>query len=407
MNLAATYTLRRKDLPLVRFALYAQQEYTAGIEQTVYQISITEVNEKAEALFPVALRKNLTASSLLAWIKRRKVPRNRRFAAQIRHAIADDQNPLHYVDVSYALSLNDAFWITNDAIPALWKDFSLYHHPFDKSLAYVAFTGCNQKVSGFVSSPELTTSGMLKKYWSHRESGICLIKGDDFIQTNDGRSQATMEFYAVQVAEKMGFRHISYDLEEFHHPDGEQEIVCICKLFTSEDIGFVNAYDYFRDKGINLEKADLSRLKVQKDMEQAYGAETYQDLMVFDSLICNRDRHLGNFGYLVDNNTGEYISPAPIFDNGFSLLYGAARGSMADIPTYIKTIEGKYLPFDLQAQLFIQPRHAAKLRKLLHFKLQKHPRCNVSDTCLKKMSEMVQLRAKTLLEIYDRREMSL
>lgn len=133
----------------------------------------------------------------------------------------------------------------------------------------------------------------------------------------------------------------------------------------------------------------------------------HQDLMLFDSLICNRDRHLGNFGYLVDNNTGKYISPAPIFDNGFSLLYGAAKGNMADIPAYIKTIEGKYLPFDLQAQLFIQPRHAAKLRKLLHFKFQKHPRYNVSDICLEKMSEMIQLRGKAILKIYDRREMSL
>lgn len=247
---------------------------------------------------------------------------------------------------------------------------------------------------------------MLKKYWSNHEDGICLVKGDDFIKTEDGRSQATMEFYAAQVAEKMGFQHISYDLEEFHHRDGEREIVCTCKLFTSEDVGFVNAYDYFRDKGIDVEREDLSRLKVQKEMEQVYGAEAYQDLMVFDSLICNRDRHLGNFGYLVDNNTGEYISPAPIFDNGFSLLYGAARGNMADIPAYIKTIEGRFLPFDLQAQLFIQPRHATKLRNLLNFEFQKHPHYNVSGECLEKMSEMVQLRAKTLLKIYDSRKKS-
>lgn len=43
-----------------------------------------------------------------------------------------------------------------------------------------------------------------------------------------------------------------------------------------------------------------------------YGPAAYQDLMVFDARICNRDRHLGNFGYLVDNNTGAYLSPAPI-----------------------------------------------------------------------------------------------
>ena len=48
-------------------------------------------------------------------------------------------------------------------------------------------------------------------------------------------------------------------------------------------------------------------------------------MMVFDSLIINRDRHLGNFGMLVDNNTGEYLRPALLFDNGCSFLIGASQ----------------------------------------------------------------------------------
>ena len=28
---------------------------------------------------------------------------------------------------------------------------------------------------------------------------------------------------------------------------------------------------------------------------------------------------------LVDNNTGEYLKPAPVFDNGYSLFLGAAK----------------------------------------------------------------------------------
>ncbi|MBP7250266.1 MAG: hypothetical protein KA985_04745 [Selenomonas sp.] len=236
--------------------------------------------------------------------------------------------------------------------------------------------------------------------------GIYLIKGDDFIKTDDGRSQATMEFYAAQIAEEMDFTHIPYDLEEFHHRDGEREIVCTCKLFTSEDVGFINAYEFFKDKGIDADREDLSRLRVQEQMATIYGPAVYQDLMVFDALICNRDRHLGNFGYLVDNNTGAYLSPAPIFDNGFSLLYGAARSNMADIPAYLETIEGKYLPFDQQARLFLQPRHIPAIRSPLSFQFRKHPKYNVSDPCLAKMSEMIQLRARRLLEIYHGRKLA-
>lgn len=404
MTVLAHYTLRRKDIPLVHFCLEAEQEVTAGMAQTIYQVHVTQVEEDNRHLLPGTLREQLTDASLLTWIDRRKAPKNRQFVDQIMYAIADDENPLRYVDISHALSLNDAFWITNDEVPSLWKNFNLYSHPFDEVLAYVAFTGYSQKISGVLSSPELTSSGALKKCWSNRKDGIYLIKGDDFIKTEDGRSQATMEFYAAQIAEKMGFAHIPYELEEFHHRDGEKEIVCTCKLFTSEDVGFVNAYDFFLDKGIDVEREDLSRFKIQEQMANVYGNAAYQDLMVFDALICNRDRHLGNFGYLVDNNTGEYLSPAPIFDNGFALLYGAARGNLSNISAYIETLEGKYLPFDQQTRLFIQPRHAPRIRRLLNFEFKKHPCYNVSDECLAKMSEMIQFRARHILSIYQEKK---
>ena len=145
-----------------------------------------------------------------------------------------------------------------------------------------------------------------------------------------------MEFYAAQVAEKMGFEHVSYDLEEFHHRNGDREIVCKCKLFTSENVGFINAYEYFLAKGFDTMDADLGDLSSQAKMAKLYGEKEYQDLMVFDSLICNQDRHLGNFGYLVDNNTGEFLRPAPIFDNGLSLLAVATQNCLNNLEDYIE-----------------------------------------------------------------------
>ena len=181
MAVLAHYTLRRKNIPLVHFRLEAEQEVTAGMAQTIYQVHVTQVEEESRHLLPGTLREQLTDASLLTWIDRRKAPKNRQFVDQIMHAIADDENPLRYVDISHALSLNDAFWITNDDVPSLWKDFNLYSHPFDEVLAYVAFTGYSKRVSGVISSPELTSSGALKKCWSNRPDGIYLIKGDDFI----------------------------------------------------------------------------------------------------------------------------------------------------------------------------------------------------------------------------------
>jgi hypothetical protein len=52
----------------------------------------------------------------------------------------------------------------------------------------------------------------------------------------------------------------------------------------------------------------------------AHGQEfkdNINDMLVFDALIYNTDRHYGNFGVLRDNSDGKIIAPAPIFDNCF------------------------------------------------------------------------------------------
>ncbi|MGN0949422.1 MAG: hypothetical protein ACI4OH_01570, partial [Mitsuokella sp.] len=74
MAVLAHYTLRRKDIPLVHFCLEAEQEVTAGIAQTIYQVHVTQVEEDNRPLLPGTLREQLTDASLLTWIDRRKAP---------------------------------------------------------------------------------------------------------------------------------------------------------------------------------------------------------------------------------------------------------------------------------------------------------------------------------------------
>ena len=402
-GLLASYVLKLKDIPLVEFSLYVVYEEIFDTVVENYSIKINNVHQENKHLLPKKLSSNLTEAELLKWINRRKAPKNRQFVEKILSAIDDSDNPMKYVDVSHALSLNDAYWITNDIMEYKWDELNLYSHPFDEALSYVAFTGYSQKVSGLLSSPEITSSGMLKKCWSNREDGIYLLKGDDVFQSNDGRSQATHEFYAAQVAEAFGIEHIDYDLEEFHHRNGNKEIVCTCKLFTSENEGFVDASTVAGDKGVDVHNLDMSSLSVQKQFSDWFG-EFYADMMVFDSLIINRDRHLGNFGMIVDNNTGEYLRPAPLFDNGCSMLLGASKFDLKEGYTdYVASLYCKYMDCDKQARLFVQERHISRLRKLLDFQFVKHPKYNISDETLKVMSKFIQERARKIIALYQQK----
>ena len=402
-GLLASYVLKLKDIPLVEFSLYVVYEEIFDTVVENYSIKINNVHQENKHLLPKKLSSNLTEAELLKWINRRKAPKNRQFVEKILSAIDDSDNPMKYVDVSHALSLNDAYWITNDIMEYKWDELNLYSHPFDEALSYVAFTGYSQKVSGLLSSPEITSSGMLKKCWSNREDGIYLLKGDDVFQSNDGRSQATHEFYAAQVAEAFGIEHIDYGLEEFHHRNGNKEIVCTCKLFTSENEGFVDASTVAGDKCVDVHNLDMSSLSVQKQFSDWFG-EFYADMMVFDSLIINRDRHLGNFGMIVDNNTGEYLRPAPLFDNGCSMLLGASKFDLKEGYTdYVASLYCKYMDCDKQARLFVQERHISRLHKFLDFQFVKHPKYNISDETLKVMSKFIQERARKIIALYQQK----
>lgn len=398
----AQYTLRSKDAPLIFFSLYEFVEEDFGLKNKVYSVQIDKIFLENQALFPKNLSINLSNDELLRWINRRKAPKNRQFVEKILAAFDDSTNPMRYVDISRALSLNDAYCIVNNLVDCKWDDCNLYAHPFDEILSYVAFTGYSEKVSGVVTSPELTSSGALKKCWSNRADGIYLIKGDDFFPRADGRSQATNEYYAAQVAEAMGIEHIDYDLEEFTHRNGQKELVCKCKLFTSNDEGFVEAASFYKEHGIDLDNVDVTSLAVQRQLADLFGQEKYADMMLFDSIIANKDRHFGNFGMLVDNNTGAYLRPAPIFDNGYSLFYSAAASDLTkdNWQNYVQILHCKYFSLDMQAQIFVQKRHLPALRKLLNFKFTKHPQYNIADSTLEIMSKFIQQRAARSIELY-------
>lgn len=115
--------------------------------------------------------------------------------------------------------------------------------------------------------------------------------------------------------------------------------------------------------------------------------------MIFDSLIYNTDRHLGNFGMLVDNNTRKILKTAPIFDNGNSIL------SFIEEDTLVEDLFRKYtskfdIDFDILSNNFVQERHRAGLEKLKTFKFTRHPQFNLSENILQKGEEFIQKRVK-------------
>ena len=67
-------------------------------------------------------------------------------------------------------------------------------------------------------------------------------------------------------------------------------------------------------------------------------ADAIRDMLVFDALIYNEDRHFGNFGLLRNSHTGEVIAPAPLFDNGLSLFSFAMLNDYVQYTQFCKAM---------------------------------------------------------------------
>ena len=126
------------------------------------------------------------------------------------------------------------------------------------------------------------------------------------------------------------------------------------------------------------------------------------DMLIFDAVVCNTDRHFGNFGFLVDNETNEIVAPAPLFDHGNALFNFAGRDALASeegLNDYADTLMPcVYDDFFETAKKVMTDEHRAALRHLLTFRFKRHSRYNLPPERLKLIEKMVRSRARKLLE---------
>lgn len=392
------YFLKNKDKTIASFSLQKQEiKQTFDGEEIVEVLyEIGDLQVFLPSLLPHDLHGDCTPHTLKKWIQKRKVPKNRAFVEKIIHTYycGEVNNFLSYVDVSLSFSLNDAYWIAPAEGEYRWERYNLYANPFDSMLTEVAFNGISHKATGLVTTPEYTTNGALRKCWRFIDGEVKLYKASSQPFANGGK-EAYGEYYTAQIAKTLGLECISYDLEEFRG-----EIVSVCPLFTSEDVGFLPMYS-----ALSKEARELKKFELLSAIQRIYGKEALADLMLFDALIYNTDRHLGNFGMLFDNEDNTFIKPAPIFDNGLCIFNFLMESDLKNIAEALKDKTSSFdIPFDLQLELFVSKRHIPMLEKLLDFRFEKHPKFNLPNHWLDSISQFLRQRAKSAIELAERKE---
>lgn len=348
--------------------------------------SVIDVSGPDRFLLPIGVIPN--AESLMKWLKSRIIPKNREYVDAILAKNGLSHNDTKGIlQVSKGLSLNDSYWIVENE-DEKFEDFNLYEHDFLKVLSLIAYTGYgSSRAKGFTSSPEFTTSGMLKKGWRKLEGKILLYKGGTTGAANAG-NEPFSEFYASQIAERMELKHVDYSLAKW-----KGNICSVCELFTDIDHSYVPVFRFVPNYSLRT-VADYIR-----NLGEDYYDE-FVDMLIFDALIYNEDRHFGNFGFIVDNKTNQPCSFAPIFDHGLSLFNYAMMDDLEHIEEYAKTRSSSYgVPFENIVREFITPRQKAKLRRMIGFRFERDSSYNLPAKRLRKIEDHLQVRISELLNL--------
>jgi len=354
------------------------------------QIEIIQIYQENSQFFPLGI--NIENSSLLSWIKSRTIPKNREFVYKILMELNLSLNDIEgIISISKSLSLNDCYWIVKDEFSGIFRDYNLYDNDFNKTLSLLAYTGyASVKKSGFISSPEFTTNGMLAKAWRKNpqgKEGIYLYKSGSSGFANSGKEPYS-EFYASQIASQMGLNITQYKLGKW-----KKRLNSVCELFSSKEFSFIPIYHLVNSGGWE------AILRYYKEL----GNEYYNDLvdmLIFDVIILNTDRHFGNFGFLIDNSTNKIVKTAPIFDNGLSLFCDALDDDLVNIEKYADTKymknAGDFMEF---AKSIIDNRIKRKVKKLINFRFIKDKNYNLSAKRIKKIESFIHQRVNKILKI--------
>ncbi|MFR1829728.1 MAG: HipA domain-containing protein [Clostridium butyricum] len=158
-----------------------------------------------------------------------------------------------------------------------------------------------------------TERGALPKWNVQRDGEVYFVKTGNYSYGTFSTLEPVSEYIASAIGYTLNINICNSFIEEidvFH----KKVLVSMSKSFLSNDNIYRSIRMFLSDSEIKSnELLDLIIEKFPQYKEDIY------NMIIFDFLINNTDRHLNNFGFICSDE-GEIISMAPLFDNGMSLL---------------------------------------------------------------------------------------
>ena len=135
-------------------------------------------------------------------------------------------------------------------------------------------------------------------------------------------NNAFSEYVGSNIFKIVGFKTQNTLLGKYEY-NGKEKVVCACEDFTNYNhilYEFENlALSTNPDKKIETDLDDVMEvIEACKMIDVSETKEKFWEMFLIDSLIGNTDRHNGNWGFLLNKDTGK-VEFSPIYDCGSAL----------------------------------------------------------------------------------------
>ena len=265
-------------------------------------------------------------NEFIHWCASRVLTLARKYAKEILNTIGVAQSITDRdraeISMSYhCVSLTDVYWTRECGEDISFAALNLYDNPLEDAIVEVSLQGKNLTVTNRELTvqdfaPVLSTRGCFPKAWIRADGDFLLLK-------DGGADVVRKEVLASRICQCFDIPQVMYWEQTY---DGQP--VSACKLVTSKEYAIASkrAFETF----VCNQDLDV----IEECM--ALDAVGYYGMNILDYLIGNTDRHMENWGVLVDNATNRPVSLYPLMDfNQCFLEYDSLDGGQC------MTVNGK------------------------------------------------------------------
>lgn len=221
---------------------------------------------------------------------------------------------------SFGLNLSDQYWVLPDELNVSWDSVNFFENEFSEDIGNILVGLKDDSDNINYMSPDVASDGWLKKKWRIVDGERILFKGG----SGSNYQEPYNEVLATAIMNRLGIECTQYTLTLI----GDTPYSA-CKDFVTSETELVTAHNILKSvKKPNNKSVYEHYIDCCKDLGMADIQDKINQMLTLDFIIVNEDRHLNNFGLIRNAETLEYISTAPIYDNGTSMWFNTPTKSI-------------------------------------------------------------------------------